>query len=49
MSYVKCADFFLAGIIVAWPVMLWSGHLESAIACFILMLFAMLSCAMMVD
>jgi len=49
MNYVKCADFLLTGLAVVWPVLLWSGHLESGVALCIPLLFALLCCGMMVD
>ena len=49
MNYVKGADFFLAGLVVVWPLLLWSGHLEGGVAACIALFFALLCCGMMVD
>jgi hypothetical protein len=49
MNYVKCADFFLTGLVVVWPVLLWTGNLEGGVAAGIPLLFGLLCCGMMVE
>ena len=43
------ADFFLAGLLVAWPMLLWSGYFETGLAVYIALFLALVGCAMMVD
>ena len=49
MNYVKGADFFLTGLVVVWPALLWAGDLEVGVAVCIPLLFALLCCGMMVE
>ena len=49
MSYMECADFFLTGLVVAWPAMLWSGNVEPGVAVCILLLFGLFCCGMMAE
>ena len=47
MTYAKLADFFLTGLVVVWPVLLWSGNYEPAVATFGLLLFGVFCCGLL--
>ena len=49
MNYVKCADFFLTGLVVVLPLLVWTGNFEGGIAACIPLLFALLCCGMMAN
>ena len=49
MNYAKLADFFVTGLIVVWPVMVWSGNLVPGIVVCALLVIALLWCEMMDD
>ena len=41
MSRSKTADFFLTGLVVAWPVLMWCEYYELAVIVFWTLLFAL--------
>jgi hypothetical protein len=47
MRLSNLADFFLTGMVVLWPALLWAGHDEAAVLAFALLLFAIWICGML--
>lgn len=46
MDQSKPADFFLTGLVVVWPVLLWAGHYEAGMLAFWMLLFSVWVCGL---
>ncbi len=47
MNHSKPSDFFLTGLVVVWPALLWAGHYEGGVLAFWMLLFAIWVCGLL--
>jgi hypothetical protein len=49
MSRSKPADFFLTGLVVVWPALMWCKYYELAVLAFFTFIFILCLCGLLQD